>query len=40
MITYIPQAVITSPKVHGIIRTAQAVTLFDKTWMGGGGSRG
>ena len=33
VITYIPQAVITSPKVHGIIRTAQAVTLYDKAWI-------
>jgi ABC-type transport system substrate-binding protein len=33
VITYIPQAVITSPKVHGIVRTAQAVTLYDKAWM-------
>jgi len=33
VITYIPQAVITSPKVHGIVRTAQAVTLYDKAFM-------
>jgi peptide/nickel transport system substrate-binding protein len=33
VITYIPQAVITSAKVHGITRTAQAVTLFDKAWI-------
>ena len=33
VITYIPQAVITSAKVHGIVRTAQTVTLFDKAWM-------
>jgi len=33
VITYIPQAVITSAKVHGIVRTAQTVTLFDKAWI-------
>ena len=33
VITYIPSAVITSPKVHGIERTGQSMTLFDKTWM-------
>jgi peptide/nickel transport system substrate-binding protein len=33
VITYIPQAVIHSAKVHGIVRTAQAVTLYDKAWM-------
>jgi peptide/nickel transport system substrate-binding protein len=33
VITYIPQAVIHSPKVHGIVRTAQAVTHYDKAWM-------
>jgi peptide/nickel transport system substrate-binding protein len=33
VITYIPQAVIASPKVHGIVRTAQAVTHYDKAWM-------
>ena len=33
VITYIPQAVIHSAKVHGIVRTAQAVTHYDKAWM-------
>jgi peptide/nickel transport system substrate-binding protein len=33
VITYIPQAVIHNPKVHGIVRTAQAVTHYDKAWM-------
>jgi peptide/nickel transport system substrate-binding protein len=33
VITYIPQAVVTSPKVHGINRDAQAITLFDKAWI-------
>ena len=33
VITYIPSAVIMSPKVHGIDRTGQSMTLFDKTWM-------
>ena len=33
VITYIPQAVITSNKVHGIVRTAQAVTLYDKAFI-------
>jgi hypothetical protein len=33
VITYIPQAVIHSAKVPGIVRTAQAVTLYDKAWM-------
>jgi peptide/nickel transport system substrate-binding protein len=33
VITYIPQAVIHSAKVHGIVRTAQAVSYYDKAWM-------
>jgi ABC-type transport system substrate-binding protein len=33
VITYIPQAVIHSAKVHGIVRTAQAVSHYDKAWM-------
>jgi peptide/nickel transport system substrate-binding protein len=33
VITYIPQAVIHSAKVNGIVRTAQAVTHYDKAWM-------
>ena len=33
VITFIPQAVIHSAKVHGIVRTAQAVTLYDKAFI-------
>ena len=33
VITYIPSAVIHSPKVHGIKRTGQSMSLFDKAWM-------
>jgi peptide/nickel transport system substrate-binding protein len=33
VITYIPSAVIMNAKVHGIERTGQSMTLFDKTWI-------